>query len=78
MSQYHGIDWLAMCLTFSAIYLLGNKSRAGFIAMMAGNLCWSAIGLWALSYAMILANLGFFTMNLRGFIKWAPPPEATQ
>jgi hypothetical protein len=73
MSQYFGIDWLAMCLTFSAIYLLGNKSRVGFIVMMAGNLCWSAIGLWAGSYAMIFANLGFFSMNVRAFIKWAPP-----
>jgi hypothetical protein len=63
-----------MCLTFSAIYLLGNKSRAGFVVMMVGNLCWAAIGVWAHSYAMILANLGFFSMNIRGFMKWAPPP----
>lgn len=77
MSQYYGVDWLAMCLTFSAIYLLGNKSRTGFIVMMAGNLCWSAIGLWAHSYAMVLANLGFFAMNLRGFVKWAHPSEPT-
>ena len=78
MSQYYGVAWLAMCLTFSAIYLLGNKSRTGFVIMMAGNLCWSAIGLWAHSYAMILANLGFFSMNLRGFIKWAPPSEPSK
>ena len=76
LSQYFGVDWLAMCLTFSAIYLLGNKSRMGFLVMMAGNLCWSAIGLWAHSYAMILANLGFFSMNVRGFLKWAPSEAA--
>lgn len=72
MTHYLGIDWLAMGLTFSAIYLLGNKSRTGFVVMMLGNLCWSVIGVWAGSYAMVLANLGFFTMNVRGFIKWAP------
>ena len=60
-----------MCLTFSAIYLLGNKSRLGFIVMMLGNLLWCFIGLRAESYAMIIANLGFFSMNVRGFIKWA-------
>jgi hypothetical protein len=43
--------------------------------MMAGNLCWSAIGLWAHSYAMIVANLGFFSMNVRGYLKWAPPEK---
>ncbi len=72
MTQYFGIDWLAMCLTFLAIYLLGNKSRHGFLVMMLGNLCWSAIGIWALSYAMVIANVGFFCMNVRGFIRWAP------
>ena len=74
MSQYSGIDWLAMCLTFTAIYLLGSKRRGGFLVMIAGNLCWSAIGLWAGSYAMVIANLGFLAMNIRGFVKWAPPP----
>ena len=72
LTQYFGIDWLAMCLTFTAIYLLGNKSRKGFALMMAGNLCWSVIGVWAHSYAMILANLGFFSMNMRAFKRWAP------
>lgn len=72
MTEYLGLDWLAMALTFSAIYLLGNKSRNGFVIMMAGNLCWAAIGIWAHSYAMVIANLGFFSMNVRGFIKWAP------
>ena len=70
MSHYYGVDWIAMCLTFSAIYLLGNKSRLGFIVMMVGNLLWCCIGLWSESYAMIIANLGFFSMNVRGFVKW--------
>jgi hypothetical protein len=72
VTQYLGLDWVAMCLTFAAIYLLGNKSRNGFIVMMLGNLCWASIGVWAHSYAMVLANLGFFGMNVRGFLKWSP------
>ena len=36
--------------------------------MMVGNLCWAAIGLWAHSYAIVLANLGFFSMNVRGYL----------
>jgi hypothetical protein len=66
-----------MCLTFSAIHLLGSKRRAGFALMMAGNLLWCAIGTWAHSYAMIIANLGFLAMNIRGFVKWAPPATGT-
>jgi hypothetical protein len=76
VSHYNGIDWIAMCLTFSAIYLLGNKSRIGFVVMMLGNLLWCFIGLWAESYAMVIANLGFFSMNVRGFIKWASQPNS--
>ena len=76
MSQYFGVDWLAMCLTFAAIYLLGSKRRGGFLVMMVGNLLWCTIGLWAGSYAMVIANLGFFGMNVRGFAKWAPAPSA--
>ena len=71
MTHYLGLDWLAMALTFTAIYFLGNKSRIGFAVMMVGNLCWAIIGLWAHSYAMVLANLGFFSMNVRGYLKWA-------
>jgi hypothetical protein len=71
MSEYHGVDWAAMCLTFTAIYLLGSKRRAGFVIMMAGNLLWCAIGTWADSYAMVIANLGFLAMNVRGFAKWS-------
>jgi hypothetical protein len=67
-----------MCLTFTAICLLGNKSRKGFSLMMGGNLCWSVIGVWAHSYAMIIANLGFFSMNVRALIKWAPEQAKEQ
>ena len=41
MTHYLGLDWLAMALTFTAIYLLGNKNRIGFAVMMVGNLCWA-------------------------------------
>lgn len=56
----------------------GNKSRTGFVFMMLGNLCWSAIGIWAHSYAMVIANVGFFAMNVRAFMKWSPEVEPLQ
>ena len=43
--------------------------------MMLGNLCWSVIGIWAHSYAMVIATLCFFSMNLRAFVKWSPQSE---
>jgi hypothetical protein len=70
MSQYFGVDWIAMVLTFTAIHLLGSKRRAGFVVMGTGNICWSTIGIWAGSPAMVIANAGFLAMNIRGFLKW--------
>ena len=70
MSRYFGLDWIAMALTFTAIYLLGGKRRAGFLVMASGNLFWTAIGVSAGSVAMVIANLGFLAMNLRGFRNW--------
>lgn len=72
--NYYGIDWLAMLLTVLAIYLLGNKARYGFVLMTLGNVCWVTMGVLTDSMAMILANLIFLTMNVRGWFKW--PPEA--
>ncbi|MDN3578513.1 hypothetical protein QWZ03_17220 [Chitinimonas viridis] len=37
MSPYHGLDWLAMALTFTAVYLVGNRQRNGFLLMNARN-----------------------------------------
>lgn len=68
--QHYGLDWLAMLLTFIAIYSLGNKQRRGFVIMMAGNTCWIILAFKFQSLGMILANVVFFAMNLRGFIRW--------
>ena len=71
--NYYGIDWLAMLLTVMAIYLLGNKVRSGLVLMTLGNICWVTMGVLtdglAMILAMILANLIFLTMNVRGWFK---------
>jgi nicotinamide riboside transporter PnuC len=77
MVNHYGLDWLAMVLTFGAIYLLGNKRRSGFAFMMAGNLCWVGVGVSASSIAMTMANVVFFTMNLRGLVRWSRKTEAS-
>lgn len=73
--QHYGVDWIAMILTFFAIYSLGNKQRYGFCIMMAGNACWIALAVRFQSYGMFAANAVFFTMNLRGFVRWGSEPQ---
>ena len=75
---YFGIDWIAMVFTFVAIYLLGNKSRVGFLTMMCGNACWVGVGILTSSAAMVIANAVFFAMNARGWHRWSQDsPGAT-
>lgn len=67
---FYGLDWVATAFTLTGIYLLGNKNKAGFFSMMMANICWGVIGVMAHSYAMIIANIVFFAMNIRGIIRW--------
>ena len=71
MFKHYGIDWLAMMFTFFAIYTLGNKNRNGFFIMMLGNTSWIIMAIMVNSLAMVFANLVFFIMNVRGFLKWS-------
>lgn len=69
--QYYGIDWLAMVLTFLAIWLIGDKNRKGFYIMMAGNSCWVAVGFLTQSIALVVANLLFMALNVRAIVNWS-------
>lgn len=70
-SIYYGVDWVAMFLTLTAIYLIGNRARSGFYLMILGNVCWVALGLLSQSIAMIIANVLFAFMNIRAIILWS-------
>jgi hypothetical protein len=71
--QYYGIDWLAMVFTFSAIWLIGNKNKVGFMVMICGNSSWILVGYLTESIALIIANILFVAMNVRAIIKWSKP-----
>jgi predicted membrane-bound dolichyl-phosphate-mannose-protein mannosyltransferase len=75
LSPYLGVDWLAMLLTFIAIYLIGNKSVYGFYLMILGNIAWIALGILSQSLAMIIANALFAAMNIRAIYLWSQPEE---
>lgn len=76
---HYGLDWLAAACTMLALYRLGNTRRDGFVLGMTSNLLWLSFGLLVVSSATVFANVVFFALNLRGFLRWAgspgsPPP----
>ena len=68
--QFYGIDWLATVCGLTGVYLLGNKSKLGFIAFMVASLSWAVFGVITGSIAMTVGSMIFFTMHLRGFLAW--------
>jgi hypothetical protein len=46
--------------------------------MMCGNTSWVAVGYLTGSVAMIIANIIFFSMNLRAIIKWSQPDDESK
>lgn len=69
-TQYYGLDLLAMCATFLGVYFLGNKNKYGFLLHFVGNLLWFGLGFLTQSLGLIIANVLFSLMNIRGFILW--------
>lgn len=70
---YFGADWAAMALSLTAVYLLGNRARAGFLVFALANLVWIVLGLFFMnSLGIAVGNVAFLIMNLRGFARWIP------
>jgi len=74
--SYYGVDWLAMMLTFVAIYYIGEKRRIGLVIMIVGNACWVAMGMLTHSIAMVVANTSFTCLNALALYKWSRPTDS--
>jgi len=67
----YSLDWLAMALTFLALWQIGNGQRVGFVLMITANSAWMGVGLLTGSTAMVTANTVFALMNIRALLRWA-------
>ena len=70
---YYGTDWISSALAVTGTYLLGNKSRKGFVFNVLA--CFFAVGFSVLAKSVPLAavNATMLVLNLRGYLKWAAP-----
>lgn len=64
------LQWPAMLITLLAAWAVGSRSasrrRIGFWLFIASNLLWIAWGLSERVWALIILQIGLFTLNLRG------------
>jgi nicotinamide riboside transporter PnuC len=65
-----GLDWGAMIFSLLALYLIGRRNRVGFLSFIAANVCWVSIGWLTMSVAIVVGNIVFLILNLRGYRNW--------
>ena len=70
ITQYYGVDWIAMIMTFLSLYLLGKKNKYGFIFGLLANASWLTFGILVQSTANVLANVIFVFLNIKGYQHW--------
>jgi hypothetical protein len=70
------LQWPAMIATLVAAWLVGSqtktKRRWGFWCFILSNILWIAWGWHVAAYALIVLQIGLFTLNLRGAKKNEP------
>jgi hypothetical protein len=62
-----------MFLTFTGLYLIGNKKKLGFIIASSGNLLWIVLGISIQAVGLIFANIVIIILYVRGYLKWLKP-----
>jgi nicotinamide riboside transporter PnuC len=76
ITKYYCIDWIAMVLNAVSIYLLGKKSKPGFLLGILANSAWIAFGILAHSMATVVACSIFVALNIKGWWNWTQDPAA--
>lgn len=71
------LQWPAMTATLVAAWLvgskLGTKRRWGFWCFILSNILWIVWGWYTAAYALIVLQIGLFTLNVRGVKKNESP-----
>ena len=68
--QFYGVDWIATVAGLTGVYLIGSKNKYGFLIMMMASLSWMTVGFLIQSLALILGSAVFFSLHVRGWLRW--------
>ena len=77
------LQWPAMLATLTAAWFVGANAKGrrnvGFWIFLLSNVLWTAWGIYAHAYALIVLQIGLALLNLRGARKTdpdTPDPES--
>lgn len=72
----NAVQWPAMIATLIAAWLVGSQTKRkrslGFFCFIVSNVLWVVWGWHEHAYALVVLQLGLFTLNLRGARKNEP------
>lgn len=64
------MDILAGILELIGLWLVGNKSRIGFVLNFIGCVTWSFIAYHRGIYGLLIVVVPGIFINIRNFVKW--------
>mgnify|MGYP000418358617 FL=1 len=73
--DFYGVDWLAMILSLSFLYTIGNHKRYGFLINIAANIAWITTNYLAGVWPGVFLNILLILMNLRAYYNWEDPKK---
>lgn len=68
--QYYGLDWLATVCGLTGMFLLGGKSKYGFVFCMMGSSSWLVVGFLINSFPLIFGSSILVVLQIRGLLNW--------
>jgi len=69
--NYYGLDWLAMILGFTGMWLLGKKRKISFIFTAVGMVSAFSVSILSSQYGFMVANSIMFFLAIRNYILWS-------
>ncbi len=64
------MDFIAGILELSGLYLVGNKSRIGFVLNLLGCLVWIYVAVTTNLYGLLLVVIPAVFINIRNWTRW--------
>ena len=69
--------WAATFITLYGSWLVGEKSKRGFLCQIVGNTLWALVGVCrGMQYDLIFVSLAFVVLYVRNYAKWTKEEKA--
>lgn len=65
------MDIAAAAIELLGAWMVGNKDRRGFIALLVGSALWFVVGFQSGLWGLVCIGVAFAAVNIRNYRRWA-------